>query len=55
MGKIEALNFVKKNGLNLKDFSVDFKKDREIVLAAVKNEVIETISQHLISKGVFNK
>ena len=38
MNKDEALKLVKENGLNLKNLSDDFKKDREIVLTAVKND-----------------
>ena len=38
MNKDEALKLVKENGLNLKNLSDDLKKDREIVLTAVKND-----------------
>ena len=36
--KIEALEIVKKNGLDLANLPTHFKKDKEIVLAAVRND-----------------
>ena len=38
INKKQALNIVKKNGLNLSKIPHKFKKDREIVLAAVRND-----------------
>lgn len=38
INKKQALNIVKKNGLNLAKIPHKFKKDREIVLAAVRND-----------------
>ena len=55
MNKDEALKLVKENGLNLKNLSDDFKKDREIVLAAVKNDgfaVADADSKFLDDKEV---
>ena len=36
--KSEALKLVKKNGWAIKSLSNDFKRDKEIVLAAIENE-----------------
>ena len=38
INKTEALKLVKKNGLILLNLDTRFKKDREIVLAAVRND-----------------
>ena len=38
INKIQALKIVRKNGLRLKELPSRLKKDRDIVLAAVKND-----------------
>ena len=38
INKTQALKIVRKNGLKLKELPSKFKKDRDVVLAAVKND-----------------
>ena len=40
MDKKEALKIVQRDGLNLRNLPAHYKKDREIVLEAVKNMVM---------------
>ena len=38
INKIQALKIVRKNGLRLKELPLIFKKDKDVVLAAAKND-----------------